>query len=247
MILAIDCGNTRVKWGVWRSQPPGAPGSGEHWLAIGSLPLFELAQIDSHWSSLPEVSAVAVSNVAGAETRAALQAALRRFGPEPVWVAAQPHQCGVANGYRVPEQLGADRWAALIGARHLHAGTCLVVNAGTATTIDILDATGVFRGGVILPGADLMQWALSERTAGLPRAPGSFSDEPRSTADAIETGTLLAQVGAIEHLFARLEAGALCLLSGGAAGSIAARLSVPLRVVDNLVLEGLVRIAAEAT
>jgi type III pantothenate kinase len=245
VILAVDCGNTRVKWGFSRGQPAVTVDSTGHWLGTGSLPLAELARLGSHWSGQPEVSAVAVANVAGAGAHASLAAALRRFGPEPIWVTAQARQCGVTNGYTVPAQLGADRWAALIGARHLYAGTCLVVTAGTATTVDILDATGVFRGGVILPGAKLMQWALSQRTAGLPQASGSFADEPRSTADAIETGSVMAQVGAIERMFARLEKGALCLLSGGAADSFAARLNVPLRVVDNLVLEGLARIAAE--
>jgi type III pantothenate kinase len=158
---------------------------------------------------------------------------------------ARNRQCGVTNAYSDPGQLGADRWAALIGARHLHAGACLVVNAGTATTIDLLGGDGVFRGGAIVPGAELMKWSLEEKTAGLARAPGRFAAEPRNTADAIETGCTLAQVGAIERMFARLEPGAVCLLSGGAAASLSGRLGVPLRVVENLALEGLARIAAE--
>jgi type III pantothenate kinase len=88
-----------------------------------------------------------------------------------------------------------------------------------------------------------MKRSLARNTAGLPLARGRFSDEPRKTADAIETGCLLAQAGAIERAFATLEHGAACLLAGGAARRIAPHLSIPVRLVDHLVLEGLVRIA----
>jgi type III pantothenate kinase len=68
-----------------------------------------------------------------------------------------------------------------------------------------------------------------------------------NAADAIETGCLLAQAGVIERAFATMEDGAACVLSGGAARRIARHLGIPVRLVDNLVLEGLVRIAEDAT
>lgn len=126
----------------------------------------------------------------------------------------------------------------------MYRGPALVVNAGTATTVDMLTSSGLFSGGIILPGLELMKESLAARTAGLPLARGEYADHPRTTADAIETGCLLAQAGAIERVYARLEPGALCLVSGGAALKIAARLKVPVRVVENLVLEGLVQIAS---
>ena len=88
-----------------------------------------------------------------------------------------------------------------------------------------------------------MKWSLAQRTAGLPERAGRFVDAPRSTADAIETGCLLAQAGAVEKMFARLGSGGLCLLSGGGASALAPHLGIPLRVVDDLVLEGLAHIA----
>jgi len=91
-----------------------------------------------------------------------------------------------------------------------------------------------------------MKSSLARKTAGLPLARGRFSAEPRNTADAIETGCLLAQAGAIERAFAAMEHGAACVLAGGAASRIAQHLSIPVRLVDNLVLEGLVRIAEDA-
>jgi len=125
-------------------------------------------------------------------------------------------------------------------------GPCLVVGAGTATTADILRSDGTFSGGVIIPGLELMRRSLVRDTAGLGLASGRFSGLPLSTGDAIETGCLLAQAGAIERMFRMTEPGAVCLLAGGAASRISRHLSIPVRVVDNLVLEGLVRIAEEA-
>lgn len=234
-ILAVDCGNTRLKWGVCDH--------GGHWLARGTLPLAELARLDTEWASLPQPDAIVVANVAGASVRLCLEQALGRFGKVPFWLTSQASQGGVANAYGDPAQLGVDRWASLIGARHLHPDDCLVVTAGTATTVDLLGADGVFRGGLVLPGVALMKWSLAQRTAGLAERAGQFAWEPRTTADAIETGCLLAQIGAIEKMFAQLPAGALCLLSGGGAAQLAGHLSMPVRVVDNLALEGLARIA----
>jgi type III pantothenate kinase len=163
----------------------------------------------------------------------------------PVWAVAKRRECGVTNAYGKPEQLGVDRWAALIGAWSIVRGPCLVVTAGTATTADVLRSDGTFAGGAILPGLDLMKRSLADNTAGLPFAKGRFSSEPRNTADAIETGCLLAQAGAIERVFATMEQGAVCVLAGGAASRIGGHLGIPLRLVDNLVLEGLLQIAGE--
>jgi len=237
MILAIDCGNTRVKWGLREPQSSG-------WRALGAAPIADIDRLPAEWSALPAPLRILVANVAGEPARQALSLSLSRFGIEPQWVQSQASQCGVTNTYIDPGQLGADRWAALIGAWHLQRGACLVVNAGTATTVDLLSSQGVFRGGLIIPGIELMKRSLEQNTAGLPLAQGGYADEPRCTADAIESGCLQAQSGAIERMFAKLEAGAMCLLSGGNAERIAPRLNIPVRVVDNLALEGLVWIAA---
>lgn len=237
MILAIDCGNTRVKWGL---RDPGQAG----WRALGAVPLADIGRFEADWSSLPVPARIVIANVAGAPARKALLAQLARWAVEPRWATARSAQCGVTNGYADPAQLGIDRWAALVGAWHLQHGACLVVNAGTATTVDMLSSQGVFRGGIILPGVDLMRRALAQNTAGLPLAQGRFAEAPRCTADAIESGCLHAQAGAIERMYSMLEAGAMCLLSGGNAERILHVLNIPVRAVDNLALEGLVRISA---
>ena len=112
--------------------------------------------------------------------------------------------------------------------------------------MDLLDANGVFRGGLILPGFDLMRAALARNTAQLPLAEGVFCAEPRNTMDAIVSGCLQGQLGAIERMFSAIaaEPGARCLLTGGAAERLAAHLKIPFQLVDNLILNGLVRFAA---
>ncbi|MGC2519567.1 MAG: type III pantothenate kinase [Burkholderiales bacterium] len=234
MILAIDCGNTRLKWGVH---------DGDVWRDSGSVPIANIARLGAAWKKMAAPEKIVVSNVAGDAARRRLDGVLSRWPVAPIRVTPKRRQCGVTNNYKEPARLGADRWAALIGARALVRGPCLVVTAGTATTADILKRNGTFAGGVIFPGFDLMKRSLARNTARLPLADGHFAAQPRSTADAIETGCLLAQAGAVERMFATLGPGAVCVLSGGAAARLAPHLRIAVRLVDNLVLEGLVRIA----
>lgn len=234
MLIAIDAGNTRIKWGVY---------DGSSWLSQGAIPTTapaSLAEISSCW---PAAERVVGCNVAGAAVGESIEAALAPRYPSVCWLRSGVERCGVRNTYEQPERLGADRWAALIGARGRVSSACLVVCAGTASTVDWLDATGVFRGGVILPGFDLMRAALANNTAQLPLAEGEFCREPRNTADAIVSGCLHAQIGAIERMFTGLstEPGAICLLTGGAARRIAPLLSIPHALEENLILNGLVR------
>ena len=237
MILAVDCGNSRLKWGLHENGG---------WRKTGAVPLSEIGRLEKSWRRLVPADKVVVANVAGRSVGNRLETLFARRSMVPAWVKAKRHECGVTNGYGRPDQLGPDRWAALIGAWSILRGPCLVVTAGTATTVDVLRGDGRFVGGVILPGLDLMKRSLTRGTAELPFARGRFSAEPRNTADAIETGCLLAQAGAIERAFATMEHGAACVLAGGAARRIARHLSIPVRLVDNLVLEGLVRISQDA-
>ena len=237
MILAVDCGNSRLKWGLHDNGG---------WRKTGTVPVSELGRLEKSWKRLVPADKVVVANVAGRSVRKKLETLFARRSMVPAWVKAKRRECGVTNGYGRPDQLGPDRWAALIGAWSILRGPCLVVTAGTATTVDVLRGDGSFVGGVILPGVELMKRSLARNTAGLPLARGRFSAEPRNTADAIETGCLLAQAGAIERAFATMEHGTACVLAGGAARLIARHLSIPARLLDNLVLEGLVRIAQDS-
>lgn len=238
MNLLLDAGNSRLKWGLH---------DGRDWIADGALDYAQLPALAEQCRVGEPLRRILGVNVAGAELAARIERALAGLGRVD-WNRARSAQAGVRNGYREPAQLGADRWAALIGAHHLHRGAALVVMAGTATTIDLLAGDGLFRGGVILPGLDLMRRALARDTAQLPYARGAYRQLPASTEDAILSGCCDAQAGAIERLFRRLadEPGALCLLGGGGAAVLEDLLEVPVRRVDRLVLEGLARIAGEA-
>jgi len=237
-LLCLDCGNTRLKWGL-----------NEHgrWLAQGALPLAEIDQLPSVLATLPRPRRALACNVAGEWAGHAIEVVAATLAVPLLWAGSRTEQCGVKNSYEDPERLGADRWAALVGARAQHRGACLVVNAGTATTIDMLDAVGVFQGGLILPGIDLMRAALAGNTAQLPLAAGEFKALPRNTEDAIVSGCLQATAGAIERMFAQLadQPGAVCLLSGGAAENLAPLLGIPCLGSDNLVLQGLARMDGE--
>lgn len=234
MILCLDAGNSRLKWGLH---------SAGAWLAQGTCTHAQTLAIPDRLPAPP--ARMVACNVAGPEVAARIEALTALLGVPLDWFRSGAAAGGVRNGYANPQQLGADRWAALIGARRLHPGAAVVVMAGTATTIDLLDARGDFQGGLILPGLDLMRQALARHTADLPEARGHHALLPDNTDDAIVSGSIEATVGAVERMAKRLAsrpAGAgsfLCLLSGGAADQLAPHLELPLRRVDNLVLEGL--------
>ena len=236
MLLLVDAGNTRIKWAI--AAPDAAPGD---WTADGAVPHAELERLQAAWAGQGLTRAI-VSNVAGHAMQAQLTALLAPLVPAPPeWFTSRAELGGLRNRYRTPTQLGSDRFAAALGARSLAPGKNLVVaTCGTATTVDAVSAAGDFLGGMILPGLGLMLSALARGTAQLPQvapgaAPATFADH---TSDAILSGCLAAQAGAIERACAALPAD-LCIVSGGAAASVAPLLSVPHWMLDNIVLVGL--------
>ncbi len=247
-MLFIDAGNTRLKWAV--ADDNAAAGD---WRASGALAYTELSPLPAAWQGEAKLM---YSNVAGDAVDQALQQALQAAGIATVQrFRSRQHCAGVINGYRDPAQLGSDRFATLIAARHLYPSQALlVVTCGTATTIDALDSHGRFIGGMILPGLLTMAKSLAVNTAQLPQVnelhvAHQFGDNTR---DAIVSGCLTAQAAAIDHALRTLQASepeARCLLSGGAAAYIAPWLEPMLanwlpsgpvcERIDNLVLLGL--------
>lgn len=230
MLLCLDAGNTRLKYGLRE---------GAEWRALGALDYAEFRDLPRRLPAPPR--AIVACNVAGDDAQAQIATLAAGLRIPLTWLRSTAVAGGVSNGYDNPQQLGTDRWAALIGARALHAGACMVVVAGTATTIDVLDGQGRFLGGLILPGLALMRSALAQNTAGLPLARGRYRGLATNTDDAIVSGALHATLGAIERVRASQDAGLACLLSGGAAVELAPHMKRPSRVIENLVLEGLAR------
>jgi type III pantothenate kinase len=244
--LVVDIGNSRMKWAV-----VGPRGT----LAAGIVPNAELGSLAVRdWQGVPRPARAVGVNVAGEAARVRVEGQLARWRLPMEWITATASACGVVNRYEQPGQLGPDRWAALVAARlrsleqESEPQPVVVVNAGTAVTIDTLDAAGVFRGGMILPNMRLMMRALADNTAALKVAPGRFADYPTNTADAIYTGALYAVCGAIELARGRLAAAGApiqCFIAGGAAPDLAPYLAGPVELVDNLVLEGVLALANE--
>ncbi len=227
--LCIDCGSSRIKWGLF--------GQGR-WLVKGIHS--DLDEIRDAWKQLEAASAIG-SNVAGR----AMQESIESLRPdlEFSWIESKPDQCGVRNGYEKPAQLGSDRWAALIAARqHLPEGG-LVVDLGTAATIDVLSSDGTFEGGLILPGFSAMKEAIEKRTV-LKNDEGRFSFPPKNTMDAVHTGAIAALCGAVEKI-SRMTGFDRCVATGGDAKFVLPHLDMNAIMVDNLVLEGLVLISGD--
>lgn len=237
-LLAIDAGNSRIKWGLH---------DGAAWMCRAWLPTAAAGALAAELDGLPPPDAILVANVAGAAVKEALDSALSGFAPAAVWIRSEARQCGVSSSYDEPAQLGCDRWAALIGAWHLFHGPCAVVNVGTTMTVDALSGEGVFLGGFIVPGVDLMRESLTRGTAQLKLQPGQVTYFPVSTPDAIMSGTIHALAGAVERMLNSMagtgQVAPIAVLSGGSAAALAGQLNARHELVDNLVLEGLLRIA----
>ena len=243
-VLAVHVGNSRMKWGL--HGPRG-------WLAQGVVPNVEIGTLRLRdWQNMPRPARAVGVNVAGEAARVRVEGQLARWRLPVEWMTAQPAAAGVINRHVPPGQLGPDRWASLVAVRKraiaskLLPPPCVVVNAGTVVTIDALDADGVIRGGLIMPGLRLMLRAMGETTAALKIPAGRYRDFPTTTADALGTGVLQAVCGAVGQMRAKLtceDAAVKCYLAGGAAHEIAPNLTGPLEVVDNLVLEGVLVLA----
>ena len=239
--LLVDAGNTRIKWALH---------DGRAFVASGAVATAQAAALGEPWARLPELGGVVASNVAGPEVAASLEHACAGSGAPLRFIRSEAEQLGVVNGYREPQQLGPDRWAALIAAHRGDRGHKLVVSVGTALTIDALAEGGRFLGGLIVPGPALMRSSLDRGTAGLRLTEGKFSDFPASTPDAITSGAIQACVGAMARMRDAMAAQGMepsrIVLCGGAAAELEPHLPLPAKLRENLVLDGLALIAREA-
>ncbi len=255
--LAIDIGNTRLKWALYAD--PAAPDAEP--LSQGAVFLETIDDLaEKDWSALPVPTRMLGCYVVGEAVRRRAEEQMELWELGPRWVVPGTAQAGIVNGYDHPHRLGADRWVALVGARARvcaaaraagHAPSpALVVMVGTAVTIDALDADGRFLGGLILPGFGLMLKALEMGTAGLKVPTGETTDFPTNTSDALMSGGVFAIAGAIDRQMRRLKArsgGAQpsLYITGGAAVKLAPTIEHPFEVVDTLIFEGLLHLDRE--
>ncbi len=248
--LAIDIGNSRLKWALFA-----APHRGAKLLRQGAVFLETIDSLaETEWAGLDAPHSMLGCVVAGDAVRRRVEEQLvELWDIEPHWIVPSAHQAGVTNGYDHPSRLGADRWVALIGARARVlddarlTGTAprpaMIVMVGTAVTVDALDTEGRFLGGLILPGFGLMQRALEMGTDGLKVPTGEVVDFPTNTSDALMSGGANAIAGALERQARRLQARTgqvpLLLITGGAAVKLVPITDLPFETIDSLIFEGL--------
>jgi type III pantothenate kinase len=248
-LLAIDIGNTRLKWAQYAA------------LTLGSEPVAQgaafletidrLAEPGGDWAALAPPTAMLGCCVAADSVRHRVEEQLELWDVSARWVVSSAAEAGVVNGYDHPTRLGSDRWVAAIGARArmLAAGRrepVLVVMAGTAVTVDAIDADGRFLGGLILPGHGIMLRALESGTAGLRVPTGEVMRFPANTSDALTSGGSYAITGAIErmhrHLAAHCGEPPVMLVTGGAGWKVAPYIDLPHELIESLIFDGLLQI-----
>ncbi|RGE46032.1 type III pantothenate kinase [Comamonas testosteroni] len=249
--LAIDIGNTRLKWAMYEDHRPGAA-----LLAHGAEFLEHIERLaEGAWAGLPAPDRMLGCVVAGETARRRVHEQIEQmlgWNFEPQWVVPSLQEAGVSNGYDHPSRLGADRWVAMIGARYhmLQQGPerpLITVMVGTAVTVDAIDGEGRFLGGLIIPGHGIMLRALEGGTAGLHVPTGDVKLFPKNTSDALTSGGTYAIAGAVERMYQHLAehcgSDPMCIMAGGAGWKMSPSMTRPFLLVNNLIFDGLLVMA----
>lgn len=242
--LLMDVGNSRIKWGVLERGEIRRTGH----IALDRVRDGGLQVLTTR---LPHgVDRVFVSNVAGTTFGTRLSGVVgMHLDCEVHFAHTERSGWGVTNGYRQPRRMGVDRWVAMIGAWGELRTACLVVDAGTAVTIDAIDGDGRHLGGQIIAGARMMTRALATSTSDIPpvrpvsgNVRGGLDMFAASTADAVREGARNALAGAVDRAFRALQSSAYdpaLVLTGGDASRILNALSETPLHRPHLVLQGL--------
>lgn len=236
--LLLDAGNTRLKWAVVEN---------DVWLEQGHLAYADLSRLTQ---VVRAGDACFIASVVKQDLAEQIRELLGASGGIPRWLETEAQFQDVQNSYANPRQLGVDRWMGLIAARKRRRDPTLVVSIGTAMTVDALSAEGVFLGGLIVPGFELMQASLRQGTAGIAEGMGTWQAFPRCTADAVQSGLVAALCGAIQQQYARLSemtgVKAHCLMTGGGVPMLLPHLSLTAEQAPALVLEGIELVSRES-
>lgn len=232
MIVEVDIGNSRIKWRRWADGTIADRGVASHepqsWAA--------LAPADG------KVSRVRISNVAGAALAARMGAwVAARWGVKAEFAVSRATAAGVTSGYLEPETLGVDRWLGVLAAWRRVAGPCVVVDAGSAITLDLIADHGRHQGGYIVPGLRMMQRALFAGTSGV-RVDGEIARQLNpgaTTREAVANGCLAMAVAVVERARGELGGKPVVILTGGDGAAIYPFITGARALVPELVLDGL--------
>jgi type III pantothenate kinase len=232
--LQLDVGNSSAKWRLVNGGRVTARGK-----YIPGDDMSRQLLLDS----VKQPAQIWISSVASAAAEAELVTMLmKQWGLEPWFARTQACTGGLRNSYQDPSRMGVDRWLVMLAARQRWSDAFCVVDAGSALTIDIVDASGQHEGGYIIPGPALMERALLldtdrvrfEEDVGYALSPGL------STAEAVRHGVALAQAGAVALAMKRNDAASLRLLfCGGGGESLMQLLGRGGSYEPDLVFEGL--------
>ena len=251
MFLAVDVGNTRLKWALYEHARPGAEPRkhGGESLETSDTPP------DGPWRELPPPSTMLGCAVAADAIKLRVAEQMDElWDAPPRRVPATPAEAGLVNGSDPPTRLGADRWVAMIGAWHRMlaqgpARPIVVVMVGTAVTVEAINPDGRFLGGFILPGHGIMLRALESGTAGLHVPTGEVREFPTNTSDALTSGGTYAIAGAVERMVQHLRSHCgqepVCYMTGGAGWKMAPSMSVRFELIESLIFDGLLEIAKQ--
>lgn len=245
MHLLIDIGNSSLKWARLGKNTLSDS------LKFGYTHEELAAQLDTHWRKMAKPKHILVANVAGPDIGDRLrQWTQQRWNITPDFITSASEAHGVKNAYIEPERLGIDRWLAIIAAHHTVEGNTIVLDCGTALTIDAVSSESEHLGGLIIPGLSLMRQSLVSGTEGIQlrtTMPGEVSLLACDTEGAVMGGTLYAMVAIIDRITHDLEqhfnTKATLILTGGDATTLLPLLAHRYNYQPDLVLHGLAIVA----
>jgi type III pantothenate kinase len=240
MQLLLDIGNSRLKWASWG--PEGIIETGRLEPEVQRITRDDLRRAFGQRAA-PDV--IKVSNVSGNSVATEISAAMGDlWGMEVRFASSLKSGYGVTIAYERPEMLGVDRWLAMVAAHHRVPGPVLVIDCGTAVTLDAVDGRGFHLGGLIVPGTRMMWEALFSRT----RMP-TVEYRPhagrlgKNTTECVAAGALQAICGLLERIHRQLSDTDAepwtVIATGGGAGAMVEQLDIEVVMRPHLVFEGL--------
>ncbi len=252
MNLYIDIGNSRIKWSFSEQGRTASNGSCDYQSHFIDQSLEKIRQ--QSWAQQPEPVAIYVACVAGESVKNTLDDVCDKIWQlQPRYAHVSEECLGIKNGYSDIQQLGVDRWLAIIAAWHVCNNSVLVVDCGTAITIDAVmkqndgSTNGVHQGGLIVPGISMMNELLADKTHGINKAETSPDKNipafATSTEEGLYAGSIYAITALIEKSHEQFQSlcsdKIQCILTGGAAAVILSELKLEALHEPNLVLSGL--------
>ncbi|HET7269113.1 MAG TPA: type III pantothenate kinase [Oleiagrimonas sp.] len=238
MRLLLDLGNTRIKWGLVDTDGSVTGMAAHEWDAALATRLRQA------WETLPCPQGIWAASVVDAAREAQVVATLPQNFPAVNWVRTPSQGGGVRVAYADPQTLGVDRFLTMVAAHAAKQAPCVLASAGTAMVLDALSGDGRHLGGLIAPGARLMQQSVLDATARVrPQSPGDVAMVASNTADALASGCWQACAALVDRFVVRmadtLGGAPTLLLGGGDAEALARLIDYPVTLHPDAVLKGL--------